>query len=214
MKNYYNAEKKKLYYEINKEKILAKNKAYRENNKEKNKKYYQNNKSRLIEKSKKWRDENKEHQKLYRQTNNVKIKQYYENNKEKINKYKNNWIKNKKNNNSLYKLSFNIRCLVRVSITRQGFTKKSKTYQILGCSFEEFKKHLESQFESWMSWENYGLYNGELNYGWDIDHIIPTSLANSEENVIQLNHYSNLQPLCSKVNRDIKRNLVDTNIAT
>jgi hypothetical protein len=65
-----------------------------------------------------------------------------------------------------------------------------------------------------MSWENYGLYNGELNYGWDIDHIIPTSLANSEENVIQLNHYSNLQPLCSKVNRDIKRNLVDTNIAT
>jgi hypothetical protein len=27
----------------------------------------------------------------------------------------------------------------------------------------------------------------------------------SEEDVIKLNHYSNFQPLCSKINRDIKR---------
>ena len=56
-----------------------------------------------------------------------------------------------------------------------------------------------------MSWDNYGLYNGELNYGWDIDHIIPVSVAMDEEGVINLNHYTNLQPLCSKVNRHIKR---------
>jgi hypothetical protein len=24
-----------------------------------------------------------------------------------------------------------------------------------------------------MNWGNYGKYNGEINYGWDIDHIIP-----------------------------------------
>ena len=59
-----------------------------------------------------------------------------------------------------------------------------------------------------MTWENYGLYNGELNYGWDIDHIIPQSYGNTEEEIIKLNHYTNLQPLCSKVNRDIKRNLI------
>ena len=57
-----------------------------------------------------------------------------------------------------------------------------------------------------MSWENKGLYNGELNYGWDIDHIIPLDTAKTEEDVIRLNHYSNLQPLCSKINRDIKKN--------
>ena len=34
-----------------------------------------------------------------------------------------------------------------------------------------------------MNWENYGLYNGELNYGWDIDHIIPISSAKTEEEV-------------------------------
>ena len=56
-----------------------------------------------------------------------------------------------------------------------------------------------------MTWYNYGKYNGELNYGWDIDHIIPISSARSEENIIKLNHYTNLQPLCSKINRDIKK---------
>ena len=56
-----------------------------------------------------------------------------------------------------------------------------------------------------MNWENYGLYNGELNYGWDIDHIIPNSSALTEDEFIKLNHYTNLQPLCSKVNRHIKR---------
>lgn len=57
-----------------------------------------------------------------------------------------------------------------------------------------------------MTWENKGLYNGELNHGWDIDHIIPTSSAKTEEEVVKLNHYTNLQPLCSKINRDIKKN--------
>lgn len=57
-----------------------------------------------------------------------------------------------------------------------------------------------------MTWDNHGKYNGELNYGWDIDHIIPTSSANTEEELIKLNHYTNLQPLCSYVNRYVKKN--------
>jgi hypothetical protein len=61
-----------------------------------------------------------------------------------------------------------------------------------------------------MNWSNYGLYNGEPKFGWDIDHITPTSTAIIEEDVYMLNHYSNLQPLCSYVNRDIKRNNVVT----
>ena len=59
-----------------------------------------------------------------------------------------------------------------------------------------------------MTWENKGLYNGELNHGWDIDHIIPLSTALTEEDLVKLNHYTNLQPLCSKVNRDIKRDKI------
>ena len=56
-----------------------------------------------------------------------------------------------------------------------------------------------------MTWENKGKYNGEVNYGWDIDHIIPVSSGMTEEEVVKLNHFTNLQPLCCKINRDIKR---------
>jgi hypothetical protein len=55
-----------------------------------------------------------------------------------------------------------------------------------------------------MIWDNYGLYNGTPEYGWDIDHIIPSSSAITEEELLKLNH-CNLQPLCSYFNRDIKR---------
>jgi len=60
-----------------------------------------------------------------------------------------------------------------------------------------------------MNWDNRGLYNGEFNYGWDIDHIVPLSTATTEEELIKLCHYTNTQPLCSKINRDIKKNRVD-----
>jgi len=35
--------------------------------------------------------------------------------------------------------------------------------------------------------------------------IIPVSSAKTEEELLLLNHYTNLQPLCSKINRDIKK---------
>jgi hypothetical protein len=98
--------------------------------------------------------------------------------------------------------------MVRSSLRLLGYSKKSKTEEILGCSYEDFILYLESKFESWMTWENRGLYNGDFNYGWDIDHIIPLSSAETEEDIIRLNHYTNLQPLCSKVNRYIKRDKI------
>ena|ERR1035437_2683467 len=50
-----------------------------------------------------------------------------------------------------------------------------------------------------------GLYNGQPNYGWDIDHKTPISIGKTIEDIIALNHYTNLQPLCSYVNRNIKK---------
>lgn len=110
---------------------------------------------------------------------------------------------------NLYRLKNAFQKRLLKSIKRGKFTKSSSLNieNILGSSFEDFKMYIESKFESWMSWNNYGLYNGELNYGWDIDHIMPLSSAKSEEDFIKLNYYTNLQPLCSKINRDIKRNI-------
>jgi hypothetical protein len=85
-------------------------------------------------------------------------------------------------------LKFNIRSLIRNSLKR-GFSDKSKkTIEILGCSFDEFKLHIESQFDENMNWENQGSY-------WHMDHIIPISSAETEEDVYRLNHYTNFQPL-------------------
>ena len=90
------------------------------------------------------------------------------------------------------------------SLRFNGYVKNSKTEDILGCAFEDFKLYLENKFEPWMTWDNYGKFNSELNYGWDIDHIIPLDTAETEDDIIRLNHYTNLQPLCSYTNRHIK----------
>jgi hypothetical protein len=203
------------YREANLEKSKEYNKRWREENKEykrqKDKEYqilnsdkikvnrrnlYLKNKETELSNAKKWREKNKEYKRQ-------KDKEY--SHKYKSIRNENHSIKMK--TNILYSLSHITRGMIQKSIKSGGYTKKSKTYEILGCSFEDFKLYLESKFEYWMSWDNRGLYNGELNYGWDIDHIIPISSAKSEEEIIKLNHYTNLQPLCSYTNRYIKKNI-------
>lgn len=211
------AAKKRLNYLSNKSEILIKSKLYQEKNKEKIKerksKHHQENKARLNDISKKYYEENKEESlqkaKEYYQNNKdkclVKTKKYYRENREKTLENKRIYYHKKINSDPVFKLKKNIRNLISASINKKGYSKNSKTQKILDCTFEEFKIHLESKFENWMSWDNYGLYNGELNYGWDIDHIIPLCSVNSEEETIRINHFKNLQPLCSKINRDIKK---------
>jgi hypothetical protein len=157
-----------------------------------NKIKYEKNKKRILEK-----------RKLLYQNNKERIKLYLEDNKEKIKKRVKQYKRNRRLNDPLYRLRNNISRRIRRCLN----TKTTKTNIILGCSSLEFKLYLESKFESWMSWENYGLYNGELNYGWDIDHIIPLSSTLSEDEIIKLNHYTNLQPLDSYINRYVKRNI-------
>jgi hypothetical protein len=166
---------------------------------ESSKKWYYDNKDRKLEKSKEWYENNKE-QKL-----STTKKWDYEN-INKFKEYRREWSKNKRKSDPLFRLTENIKSSIRKSIVERKFRKKSNTVEILGCSFEYLKLYLESKFESWMTWDNYGLYNGELNYGWDIDHIMPLSTSNSEEEIVKLNYYKNLQPLCSRINRDVKRN--------
>jgi hypothetical protein len=178
------------------------------------KKYVVNNKEKVYKQKRSWIEKNPDKPIQYVKTYNInnpnKIKEnrkkYYLKNKEKEIINNNIYRINRKKIDSLYKLTQNIRTLISNSFKKYKFKKTSKTANILGCSFEEFKTHLESKFESWMTWDNHGLYNGTEGFGWDIDHIIPLSSAINETDIIKLNHYFNLQPLCSKINRDVKRN--------
>lgn len=184
-------EKSLNYYNENKEVIL--------NSK---KEYYIENSKEIKNKRKEYRYKNKEKVKII---TNKSYKKYYEKNKEKI--LSKNYARHKVRYDTdyFYKLKCDIRCQIKNSLKIKGYIKNNKTEEILGCTFDEFKVYLESKFEDWMSWDNKGLYNGEYDYGWDIDHITPLSTAKTEEDIIKLNHYTNLQPLCSYINRVIKR---------
>jgi hypothetical protein len=100
--------------------------------------------------------------------------------------------KRKRQTDPLWKMRHNIRCLIRTSMKNNGFSKTTKTYSILGCSYDEFKTYIEQRFKEGMSWENYGM--------WEYDHITPASWAINEEEIIKLNHYTNLQPLWREEN--------------
>ena len=126
---------------------------------------------------------------------------------EKIERYR-VWQNNRKKIDPNFKLDRNIRNLIQNSFKYVNSKKSSRTVDILGCSVKEFKDYIESKFEYWMNWENHGKYNGNFDSGWDLDHIIPTSSAKTTEDIIKLNHYTNFQPLCSKMNRFNKRNKI------
>lgn len=155
-----------------------------------NKKTYESRKDTQSEK-------NKEYLKLYQKEN-----------KDRINERMRSYKKNRKKIDTLYKCSLILSQIVNNSIKLYKIEKSKRSKDIIGLSNIEFRSYIESKFEPWMNWENYGLYNGELNYGWDIDHIIPLASAKTEDELLNLNYYTNLQPLCSYTNRYIKKDII------
>ena len=77
-------------------------------------------------------------------------------------------------------------------------------------NWEEYAKHLSKQFYNHpktgekMTFDNHGLH------GWHLDHIIPLSTAKTEEDIIKLCHYTNLQPLWAEENLSKGNKILDT----
>lgn len=111
---------------------------------------------------------------------------------EKRNAYQNKRYKN----DPVFRLSRVLRNRLSKYVTGKvkSFTKESR--DILGCSLEQFKSHLEKMFLPGMNWSNYGQYDGD-NKVWNIDHIKPIASfnLNDMEEVKKAFHYTNCQPL-------------------
>lgn len=77
------------------------------------------------------------------------------------------------------------------TLKRLGQKKTARTFELLGCSWDELIRHLEGNFKEGMSWENRGIK------GWHIDHILPCTSFNltDVEEQKKCFHYTNLQPL-------------------
>jgi len=176
----------KKYYQKHKEQQNAKSKLY-----------YKNNKEEISKQAKEYRVKNKERISEDR-------KEYYELNKESIRKRESKRRKSKVgrenrriyakkifNNNPLVRLKQNIRCTINQSFKNKGFVKEKTYLQILECDFTFLMDWLNNEASN----ENtYGIGNLQ------VDHVIPISLAQTEEETILLNHYSNLQLLKKEEN--------------
>ena len=196
-KKEYHKEYARLFYLKNKEKIREVQNKYISlpETKEKKKIY-----------SRKYREKNKEFLKIkgkkIRERDAVAISKqkqgYYLANKERIINSSMAYAKKISKANTKQGIHFRIlrACRTRVwgMLTVKG-RKSAKTLELLGCTKDFLKKHLESQFEPWMTWENYG--KRDSNKNWDIDHIIPCAKFNLQCPIQQhaCFHYSNLQPL-------------------
>lgn len=163
------SESDKAYYQKNREARLQWQREYYQKNREKRQQYIKEydaaNLERLIE-----------YRKDYRKINATEL-----------NHKKREYIKKKYSVYPLSRFKKRIRTLIYTKLKNQGYTKRSKTFEILGCEYNKFLEHISSKFSDGMSWENYG--------EWHLDHIVPVAIAKTEEEVIQLNHYTNFQPL-------------------
>ena len=140
------------------------------------KKYICNNKDKI----KKYREDNKESIALQK-------KIWKENNREKINKIRREWKANKKATDPLFKMKENLRRRTLKAFKTKGWIKSGGTETLLQGKYNEVFNHIESLFTEGMTWDNQGQ--------WHIDHITPLASAKTQEEIIELFNYKNLQPL-------------------
>jgi hypothetical protein len=165
------------------------------------KEYNKDNKEKIIEYEKQWRANNLDYGKQWRINNPGKYKILYTINNSKKTKeqitldnklsqsYKAEWTKDKYRKNPKYKLSQILRIRL-LDALKDKTNKTESSLSLLGCTIQEIKQYLESQFKPEMTWENHG----EI---WEIDHIKPCDsfdLIDIEQQK-QCFHYTNLQPL-------------------
>ena len=130
------------------------------------KKWRDGNKDYLSDKHKKWYSENKDRWNEY-------IKEYREKNVEKIKKIKRDYERNRKASDPIYKLISNFRTAIYQVLKESNVEKNKHYFDILQYTPELLIKHLESQFENNMNWDNYG--------EWHVDHKLPITSFNIEE---------------------------------
>lgn len=179
-------EYRKKYQQTEKYKKSQKQKNYQYRNTDKYKKYYQ-------EYRKKYYNKIREHLIKIRKTDEFKKYEREYRKTEKYKEYKRNYHKKRR----LFDPKFRINCTISSSIYLSLKSKKAgrKWESLTGYTVEDLMAHLESKFEPWMNWDNYGSKEGK----WTIDHIKPRSLFNydcpDDEEFRECWALDNLQPM-------------------
>lgn len=140
-------------------------------------KYYKNNPEYNKAKSAKYRQNNPDY-------NKIKSSEFRQKNPE----YKTNYERERKKRDPIFKLRGQLSSLIHCSLQAKGYTKRSKTFQLVGLSFKDLYEYLVQT-----AIKNYGSYDPTIKY--HIDHIVPCAFAKTEKDLIKLQFYTNLQYL-------------------
>lgn len=180
------------------------------------KEYYKKNSVSLQHKHKKYREENKEKIKDIKNNYLNKNPNYHKNyrklNSELLKEKKKIYVRRQYKNN----INFKLRIITsgsngRILKNNKSSKNNKSILQYLSYTMQELKDHLQSQFEPWMSWNNWGKYNKDtwddhntLTWTWQIDHIIPQSIlpyiSMEDTNFKKCWALDNLRPLSAKQN--------------
>ena len=141
----------------------------------------------------------------HKEEQNAKARERYRNNKDKVNQYKElhrdernahkrEYERRKRSEDQMYFLKQRVRSVIYKAFSRRGYQKISLAEEITGMSCSDLCEYLTATYE-----KTYGVpWNGKEKV--HIDHIVPLALASSEDDVKNLNHYSNLRLIKAKDN--------------
>lgn len=115
-------------------------------------------------------------------------------NRQKVRDWHRLYMANRRKNHILFSLRCRLSDRVTKALKRTGTPRANKTMEMVGCTLEELKVHIESQFTGGMTWD--------MRSKWHLDHIRPLSsfdLTDPEQQKAAI-HYKNLQPLWARDN--------------
>lgn len=178
--------------------------------------WYKRNRERILAESRQWfeqhgkraqqsasdggktpKQKQSEYNKRYAQQNKDRIKERRRhreaNNRPAVRKAK----ADKYATDPFYWIAVRLRARLREALKSRGIRKNNRTMELIGCTTEHLRQHLERQFRDGMTWENRGYR------GWHIDHIIPCAAfdLSNPDHQRQCFHWTNLQPLWEADNK-------------
>lgn len=104
------------------------------------------------------------------------------------------YMRTKRRTDVNFAIAERLRARIKSASRNAGAKKSAGTMLLTGCSAEDLRKWLESQFVENMNWDNRSK--------WHIDHVIPCSvfnLSDSQQQAVAF-HYTNLRPVWSTQN--------------
>lgn len=153
----------------------------------------------------------KQYQSEFYTKNSERIKQRDAAKREHIRQVKREYMRQKRQRPEI-KIYSSVSRQIHTMITSQKSSKGGRTFQkYVDWSIDQLKQHLESLFEPWMTWDNYGKYKASTwqdqdskTWTWQIDHIVPQSnlpyTSMDDDNFKKCWSLDNLRPLNAKKN--------------